>query len=1080
MKALGKYRIEATLGKGAMGCVYKAWHPGFHDYVALKTIQDSRLEDAQLLERFKREGLALAKLKHQNIVQIYDADQANGIHFIVMEYMNGGSLDRVIETQDNSPLAKRVGYIVPACHALSYAHRRGLFHRDIKPANIMLHFDGNDEIVKVVDFGIARLVDLTEKRDFSLSQTNMLIGAPAYMAPELLAGTDRANERTDIWALGVTLYELISFERPFQGEELRELKDKIIRVKPRSLCQVVPECPSELDTIVQRMLEKDPSSRYQSVEDLLIDLEPIVKGLRCQTAGTLIRKATELCEIGEVENAKSVLTEARRYDPSNTQIRELLHKVDQELRRRELLPRVYGHLKRAREYSHVGNCAKAKEEIALALSLDPSFEPAKQCLGEIEEEARKSQLVQEKLRQTRQRVAEGALTQAQMLLKEIEALDSNNAQLLELRAQIEEENQRREKRKQLNEILNRARVLMAAADYNQCIELLNQGLLQFPADGELRKLQALVRDEIAEASRQQERQRGIDQLRGLVTKGDCESAHNKALELLRLFPNDVVIERWSILAKDGIEKAARLRKFKQRITEIQSLVSNGQTGPARQAVQELMNEYPAEMELDHLLDAIDLAEKKRTENETRGKRAELVKKQTADEAIEQGVSSVRKMIELKRYGDATAAAEILVLRFPTEPRARAVLQEASVALREQKRQVVHIRAKEIRQKINKEQYEEAVEEATSTLAQFGPEEQIEALLRAAQVELREHRIGEDAQESKFSETRALLADGKTGEALELVQNAIDTNIFKKSDPRVTALMADIQNWKGSSTEILNGPVTEQTAMLSTERPVEPVNEVVRDGGAREHTEYRLDLPPLKMGDHAPQIDGSEPRHLAKSTLIVVTLAVTVFGVIFGAVSFMNRAKLKGEENAFRQALGDQQQKRWPQALEEFRIIQAAHGRFSAEAEQEYGKVSALLESEQTLRSQAETARENKDYIRAEHALIEIVNLHGDMEDAASAELDVVKREAMAAKQKQELDRSLENLSPKKEQVPVSKGSGCELSASDLTFRLSRADRNRANGDFETAISEYEDVLKCEPNNKDARSGLERARIGRNM
>jgi eukaryotic-like serine/threonine-protein kinase len=111
---------------------FNAWHPGFHDYVALKTIQDTRLEGSQLLERFKREGQALAKLKHQNIVQIYDADQAEKIHFIVMEYMNGGSLDRIIEKRDRSPLAKRVGYIVPACHALNYAHRRGLFHRDIR------------------------------------------------------------------------------------------------------------------------------------------------------------------------------------------------------------------------------------------------------------------------------------------------------------------------------------------------------------------------------------------------------------------------------------------------------------------------------------------------------------------------------------------------------------------------------------------------------------------------------------------------------------------------------------------------------------------------------------------------------------------------------------------------------------------------------------------------------------------------------------------------------------------------------------------------------------------------------------
>src|SRR5271156_1556555 len=426
MEALGKYKIEAKLGQGAMGCVYKAWHPGFHDYVSLKTIQDSRLENAQLLDRFKREGRALAKLKHQNIVQIYDADQADGMHFIVMEYMNGGSLDRIIEKRDGSP------------PALSYAHRRGLFHRDIKPANIMLHNDGNDEVVKVVDFGIARLVDLSEKQDFSMSQTNMLIGSPAYMAPELLTGTDRANERTDIWALGVTLYELLALERPFQGEDFAELRRNIIHAKAKPLKQLVPDCPSDLDSVVPRMIEKDASLRYATVEDLLIDLEPIAKRLRSETAASLIHRANDLCEIGEMESAKSVLTEARKYDPANSQLRELLQKIDKELRRRELLPRLHTHLKRARDFAHRDEYQNARDEIASALSLDSSFAPARKFLEEIEEEAKKKDLLQEKLRLIKLRITEGKLTQAEMFLKEVEQISIGNAKSQELRREIEQ------------------------------------------------------------------------------------------------------------------------------------------------------------------------------------------------------------------------------------------------------------------------------------------------------------------------------------------------------------------------------------------------------------------------------------------------------------------------------------------------------------------------------------------------------------------------------------------------------------------------------------------------------------------
>src|ERR1700739_2666400 len=274
MESIGKYRIEAKLGEGAMGFVYKAWHPGFNDFVALKTIQDTRLESRELLERFKVEGQALAKLKHQNIVQIYDADEVNGLHFIVMEFMNGGSLDHLIARKDGSvPLARRVGYIVPVCHALDYAHKRRLFHRDIKPANIMIHVDGTEETVKLVDFGIARLLD------FSHTQTKLLIGTPIYMAPELLTATAKANEKTDIWAVGVTLYELISYRRPFEGANVEELTRNIVHGSPKPLTQFVPDCPKDLAAVVDKTLQKQPSARYQSVEELLFDLEPIAKRL---------------------------------------------------------------------------------------------------------------------------------------------------------------------------------------------------------------------------------------------------------------------------------------------------------------------------------------------------------------------------------------------------------------------------------------------------------------------------------------------------------------------------------------------------------------------------------------------------------------------------------------------------------------------------------------------------------------------------------------------------------------------------------------------------------------------------------
>jgi eukaryotic-like serine/threonine-protein kinase len=137
MENLGKFKIEAKLGEGAMGAVYKAWNPSFNDYVALKTIQNTGT-GSQLKEWFQFEARTLARLRHPNIVSIYEVSEDQGINFIVMEYLNGGSLDRLIEKHEDVPLAKRVGYVLCVCQALDFAHKRKVFHRDIKPANIML------------------------------------------------------------------------------------------------------------------------------------------------------------------------------------------------------------------------------------------------------------------------------------------------------------------------------------------------------------------------------------------------------------------------------------------------------------------------------------------------------------------------------------------------------------------------------------------------------------------------------------------------------------------------------------------------------------------------------------------------------------------------------------------------------------------------------------------------------------------------------------------------------------------------------------------------------------------------------
>src|SRR4029077_1389763 len=208
-----------------MGVVFKARDPQIGRLVALKTITAGLADSEELLARFYREARAAGGLQHPNVGTVYEMGDAEGAPFIAMEYLEGESLEELIERRAKLSLAQRLSYIVQTCRALDYAHRRGIVHRDIKPGNIMVTIEG---AVKVVDFGIARLVDTSK------TQTGTLLGTLGYMSPQQLRGK-HADERSDIWSVGVVLYELLAYQRPFSGENHAALLLSIVQDEPKPI-----------------------------------------------------------------------------------------------------------------------------------------------------------------------------------------------------------------------------------------------------------------------------------------------------------------------------------------------------------------------------------------------------------------------------------------------------------------------------------------------------------------------------------------------------------------------------------------------------------------------------------------------------------------------------------------------------------------------------------------------------------------------------------------------------------------------------------------------------------------------------
>jgi len=263
----GRYEIVGELGRGAMGVVYKATDPVIGRPVAVKTIRLSEegtgLTRAELLQRFQTEARAAGLLTHPNIVVVYDAGEEDGQYYITMELVEGKSVQALIDAGHAFPLPRVLRIMEQACSALQYAHERNVVHRDVKPANIMLTAD---DTVKVTDFGTAKILQFG-----TVQQTAHVMGTPSYMSPEQVKGR-AVDGRSDIFSLGVMLYEMITGEKPFPGQSITTVIYKIVNEEPVPPRQLNPTIHPGISAAVMRALAKDPQERYHSCRELLEDL----------------------------------------------------------------------------------------------------------------------------------------------------------------------------------------------------------------------------------------------------------------------------------------------------------------------------------------------------------------------------------------------------------------------------------------------------------------------------------------------------------------------------------------------------------------------------------------------------------------------------------------------------------------------------------------------------------------------------------------------------------------------------------------------------------------------------------------
>jgi serine/threonine protein kinase len=275
---LGRYEIVAQIGAGGMGEVYRARDPKLNRTVAIKVLLETTAANPEARARFEHEAQSVAALNHPNIVTIHSVEEAAGVVFLTMEYVEGKPLSEML-VKGGLPLTQILALAIPLADAVAAAHDRGITHRDLKPANVMVTPDGRP---KVLDFGLAKLIKaipleqgMTELATMGVvTGEGRIVGTVAYMSPEQAQGIS-IDHRSDLFSLGVILFELATGDRPFTGDTTVSVISSIVKDTPRSVTDLRPNLPPDLSRIIKRCLIKDPERRYQTAKDLRNELEEL-------------------------------------------------------------------------------------------------------------------------------------------------------------------------------------------------------------------------------------------------------------------------------------------------------------------------------------------------------------------------------------------------------------------------------------------------------------------------------------------------------------------------------------------------------------------------------------------------------------------------------------------------------------------------------------------------------------------------------------------------------------------------------------------------------------------------------------
>jgi len=738
---IGKYDVTGILGRGGMGIVYKATDPFLDRLVAIKMMTGGYADNPDLLKRFFREAQSTGSLQHPNIVTVYELGDHGGNPYLVMEFLEGESLDSIICSHKQLTLLEKINLIIEVCQGLGYAHQRGIVHRDIKPANIMVSKDAS---VKIVDFGIAHLGDK------NVTLTGQILGSMSYMAPEQLNGNP-VDPRTDIFATGVVLYQLITYAAPFDGDNTAATLLKILHEPPPPLKNFLSVYPPALEMILLKALAKNREERYFSADDLALDLVQLQGQLKHELVNKQLQEATVLIEKADLYKARDQLLQVLKIDRQSTQANLLLRDVQQRIQRAEISEQV-------RQLRVQAEDALAQEqfEIALghverALTLDRGNAGLQQFRDSIDAAWSRARKLAEIIKRVESAHQEGDLDYAKQAVEEAVELAPDDAQVKALHRTIQCEWAERSRQRQVESCLDQARREIAARNFTSALEILKQADSLEPSAPQIKVLV-----ESATAGRELEhRRRELEavsrRIEEALNRDDFLAACRTADQGLERFPEERTLLKLKALAEKQRQIAERKQFVDEQLANARSLLEQGRGEELLGALEAALAKTGPEPRLESLLLIVrENVQRERTERRTAEylqEAKDALRRKCYDEAI-QILQTAHA--ELK---DATEIAELL--QFAKEE-----------AIAEKRREVVERAATQANDFIARQEYEQAIKLLETTLQDVRDEELRIILAEARRASLEYQK----KLEATIGTAERFLQAGKPGDALRVLES----------------------------------------------------------------------------------------------------------------------------------------------------------------------------------------------------------------------------------------------------------------------------------------------------------------------